>query len=318
MPCGCDDIPVDGRWRKASFGGDRTPCEIALEQRGDNLVGFARVYLPGRTAPVFVWHRVDLAALEDELEDAAEERAEARAEPGIAEISGRKARRRRRRRRRKRRRARRKARRKRMFGKLKKVAKKIGKNKVVRGIAKGVKKVVNNPLVKAAMSATPVGAAFVATQTAAKVAKKAIKGGKKARSVIKKTHSAFKRGNPKAARAMRLFRRGAKGLRGSRVAAAMAGDGTWDEWHANEVFVGACIGAGEVVYGAADATDDELEALVTFSGDDWAHARVGRGMGRRSRSRARAAPLRVGDDRPRHGMGASRSRALARGGVTRY
>lgn len=253
MPCNCQNLPIDGRWHRASLGADRTPCEISLQERGGQLVGFARVYLPERKEPVIVWNRVDLNALEEELQARAEDKVDS--ESG-AEIGGR--------RRRRKRRARRKARRRRIFGKLKKAARKVGKNKIVRKIAKGVKKVVNNPLFKAAISVTPMGAAFTAATTAAKIAKKAIKGGKKAKNLIKRTHQAFKRGNPAAGRAMRLFRHGARQLRGSRLAAQMSGDGS--EAELNDQFVAGCIG-GDVVPGAPDLTDVEAEFVVGFAGE---------------------------------------------------
>lgn len=63
---------------------------------------------------------------------------------------------------------------------------------------------------------------------------------------------------------MRLFRHGARQLRGSRLAAQMSGDGS--EAELNDQFVAGCIG-GDVVPGAPDLTDVEAEFVVGFAGE---------------------------------------------------
>ena len=74
---------------------------------------------------------------------------------------------------------------KKRFKQIKGVAKKIASSKAFKAVKKIAKKALNNPLVKAALAATPVGAAALATRAAAKVAASALKGNFKAKNLFK-------------------------------------------------------------------------------------------------------------------------------------
>lgn len=114
------------------------------------------------------------------------------------------------------------------FGdRLKRAARKVARSKLVRGVVHTVKRAINNPLVKAALSATPAGAAMYATRAAARVAAKAIKGNRAAKSYISGAARAARQGHPGALQAMRLLRCGVQ-QHVPRLAATLSGDETRD------------------------------------------------------------------------------------------
>jgi hypothetical protein len=205
----------EGRWApmRAISGADpelvphvaalsRVPCRIVWQQSGDHLHAYAKFKLPdGR---VMMAHATtDL----DEMERAisAEVRAELeqgrRREVGLpadGAVSGaeyevlvagwlrRKMRK--------------------LKNRIKKFAKKTGITKVVKAVAKVAKKALDNPLVQAALAATPYGAAFLVARKATQLAVSAVKGGKKAKQAIKAVAALAKKGDAKAKTMAKLIR----------------------------------------------------------------------------------------------------------------
>lgn len=289
--CGCSEakgkpmnerylaaIPENETWTPYTIVGGPThrdiPCHVAVGIRGDKICAWARVHFAGMAKPVILSAEANLRDIEKLIGGEAlqklelEELADARA--GIAgeiEIAGRSSRK-----------ARRKRRRTRWKEGIKRVAKKIGKSKVLRGIAKVAKKVVNNPLVKGVLAVVPGGQAVLAAQAGAKLAARAIKGGKRARQAITTMRGAYQRGNPKAGRMLGYVRQGlqAQLRRGGRFgrlsgdALEQLEDGQAFALIAGECLAGyGCVGLGADVMGA-DPNDDaaarnEADALATFS-----------------------------------------------------
>lgn len=298
-------LPENETWTPTTILGGAShrdiPCHVAVGVRGENIVAWARVHFAGMQHPITLTAQANLADIEkalgrelnlEELNDEVEARADAVALGMDAEILGRRSRRR----------AKRQRRRARIKAKLKHVAKKIGKSKVIRGIAKVAKKVINNPLVKGMLAVVPGGQAVLATQAAAKLAARAIKGGKKAKRAVKAIHSSYKRGNPKAKRMMGLVRQGLKArLRAGGKFGRISGDDLErltegqafaliaGECLSGQIYAGGCVGLGADVDGA-DPNDDqaaglEADALATVSDGSaqwepmrWAILRMGPGF----------------------------------------
>jgi hypothetical protein len=99
------------------------------------------------------------------------------------------------------------------FKSLKKAAKKIGVTKVLSTVRNLSKKVINNPIVNAALRATPYGQLALAIHKGANIAEAALKGNLKAKNAIGFLVKQYRQGNPAAANALRFIRAGAKQLR---------------------------------------------------------------------------------------------------------
>jgi hypothetical protein len=252
----------EGSWQNVVMGADVPGMQArgTLQSNGPFLHAWLKFRLP-RDARVYMLHAsIDLRQIEEALA------AELMARPNGRAVSGGKIGRR-------------------IKEGIKKAAKKIAKSKLVKGIVTVAKKAWNNPLIKGLISATPMGAALVATTAAARVAAKAIKGSIKAKNVLKGIAQRAKRGDADAIKAARLVKQGVKltGIaRGLNVpqGAAAAGE---EEFLA--AVVGACVGDGyamgcnmpPLVGCGADVPDDdqELEAFETvatagaFEGTRW-------------------------------------------------
>lgn len=157
------------------------------------------------------------------------------------------------------------------FGdRIKRAARKVARSKLVRGVVKTVKRAINNPLVKAALSATPAGAAMYATRAAARVAAKAIKGNRAAKSFISGTAHAARQGHPGALEAMRLLRCGVR-QHVPRLAAQLSGDETRDlmivgGWGDSSYPVLVGIGADPWdAQGPGIETEREIDAVNEFA-----------------------------------------------------
>lgn len=247
----------EGSWQNVVMGAD-TPMQArgTLQQSGPFLHAWLKFRLP-RDPKVYMLHAsIDLQEIEDALEQ------EILARPGVQRavsggervvVGGKVGRK--------------------IKEKLKKAAKKIAKNKLVKGIMKVAKKVWNNPLVKGLISATPMGAALVATTAAARVAAKAIKGSIKAKNVLKGIAQRAKRGDAGAIKAARLVKQGIKltGIASQLRLPQHAAAGGEGEYLA--AVLGACIGCAEPVNmpplvgcGADGVTEDqEIDALETVA-----------------------------------------------------
>ena len=264
----------EGSWQNVVMGADTPGMQArgTLAQSGPFLHAWLKFRLP-RDSKVYMLHAaIDLTQIEEALEQ------EMLSRPGVERavaggerlvIGGKIGRK--------------------IKEKIKKAAKKIAKSKLVKGIVAVAKKAWNNPLVKGLLSATPMGAALVATTAAARVAAKAIKGGMKAKKVLQGIAQRAKRGDPGAIKAARLVKQGikltgiAKNLRLPQHAAA-GGEG---QYLAH--VLGACVGCAQPVNmpplvgcGADDVSDDhEIEALETvatagaFEGIRWLANRLG-------------------------------------------
>lgn len=160
--------------------------------------------------------------------------------------------------------------RKRIKAKLKKAVKKVARSKIVQAVKKVAKKVWNNPLVKAVISATPMGAAIVATTAAARVAAKAIRGSVKAARTIKSIAARARGGDKGAIKAARLIKAGVK-LTG--IAPKLRFRSAGDEPNYLAEVMGAClqpnydVDVPPLVGCGADEVDDdqELEAVEMFA-----------------------------------------------------
>lgn len=178
-------------------------------------------------------------------------------------------------------------------GRLKKAVKKIASNKLVKGLVSVAKKVVNNPLVKGMIAAVPGGAAVLAVQAAAKVAAKAIRGGKKAKAFVANVARRVRSGDKSALPVARLLK---QGIKASGIAAHLrlpANAAAAGEDHYLSAVLGACSGndfdpyamsaGGHYLVGiGADESDgtEEIDAVETvatsgaFEGVRWLASRM--------------------------------------------
>lgn len=181
----------EGTWQNVVMGADAPGVQArgTLQSSGPFLHAWIKFRLPNDPTVRLIHASIDVSVIEDALE------LEANSRPGMqmAMAGGRLGRR--------------------LKEKFKAVARKIAKNKLVQGLKKVVKKVINNPLVKGLISATPFGAAAMATAAAARIAAKAIKGGKKAVHKLKQVAAGAAQGDPDAIRQARLLKQGLAQLR---------------------------------------------------------------------------------------------------------
>lgn len=183
-------------------GLSRVPCRVVWQQSGDHVHAYAKFRLPdGR---VMMAHATtDLDAMEREITADVREMLEKQRRqqvgiPAQGAVSGaeyemyvggwlRKKL-------------------KKLKNRIKQIAKKTGITKVVKAVAKVAKKALNNPLVQAALAATPYGAAFLVARKAAQLAISAAKGGKKAVQAVKAVAQLAKRGDQKAKTLAKMIR----------------------------------------------------------------------------------------------------------------
>jgi len=250
-----DDVLQEGTWRDVQLGADAPGVRArgVLQTQGPFLHGYLKFRLPGESKVHMVHMSLDMRDIEAALEEGIEARA-----PGTtsAAAGGRIARK--------------------IKSGLKTAVRKVAKSKIVKGVVNIAKKAFNNPLVKGLLSATPMGAAMYATASAARVAAKAIKGGRKAKQTLAKIAKGAKAGNPDSIKAARLVKAGMK-MTGitpqvtvSLQNAAAAGEPEYlaailgqcvdcRPTHANVPYVVGC-GADE-----GDADEHEIDALETFA-----------------------------------------------------
>lgn len=249
------DTLQEGTWRDVVLGADAPGVRArgVLQTQGPFMHGFLKFRLPGDTKVHMVHMSIDLRDVESAIEDELEKRA-----PGTtsAAAGGKIARR--------------------IKSGLRTAVKRVAKSKIVKGVINVAKRAFNNPLVKGLLSATPMGAAMYATASAARVAAKAIKGGKRAKQTLAKIAKGAKAGNPDSIKAARLVKAGMKmtGILPAATpqlqAAAAAGEPEYlaevlgqcvdcQPQHANVPYVVGC-GADE-----GDADSHEIDALETFA-----------------------------------------------------
>lgn len=267
--CGCecspaktttqgDDMSLSG-WKPITIvGHEDVPCHAAFDERDGHIHAWASFVPKGKRA-MMVHASTDLSSIESELM-----KRHGLDKPG-AEASG-------------------------LFSKLKnkikKAARKLGKIKVLKAVVQTAQRALKNPLVQAALVATPYGAGFLAARAAARLAAKAIKGVPEARRAIAQVYKGFKAGNPASLNAMRLLRSGAQ-LYLPKVSSAVSG---CSEAQAFQAIAGACAGSPDASIGcdswhaSGDALVElgaELEALEEFStsgnwdGLRWVASRLG-------------------------------------------
>lgn len=157
------------------------------------------------------------------------------------------------------------------FGdRIRKAARKVARSKLVRGVVKTVKRAIDNPLVKAALAATPAGAALYATRAAARVAAKAVKGNRHAKAYLSGTARAALQGHEGARHAMRLITCGVR-QNTPRLAAALSGDEARDlmiigGWGDSDSPVNVGIGAEPWdPQGPGIETQREIDAVNEFA-----------------------------------------------------
>lgn len=266
-PCGChshtggDDTLAEmstmqeGAWQNVLLGADVPGMKArgTIVPNGPFLHAFLKFRLPHDPKVYMVQAHIDLR----EVEKAINAELAARPEAQAAVVGG-------------------KIWRKMKKG-VKKAVKTIAKNKIVRGVISVAKKAFNNPLIKAALSATPFGAAITATAAAARVAAKAIKGGMKAKKVLSSIAQRAKRGDPDAIKAARIVKKGMEltGVRPQLTLAAQQQAAAAGEPEYLAAVVGSCVNCAPAHYampqvvgcGAdeGDAEDHEVEALEEFA-----------------------------------------------------
>lgn len=203
-PCGCQHaaagsyeqgaVMQEGSWQNVVMGADTPGLKArgTMVENGPFLHAYLKFRLPGSPKVYLVTARIDLREVEQALTEELLARAPQLA-PELAEgaVSGGRIG-------------------KRIKRRLKKFGKKIAKSKLIKTVVKVAKKAFNNPLVKGLLSATPMGAAIVATSAAARVAAKAIRGSKKAVNTLRGIAKRARRGDPGAIKAARLVKAGIK------------------------------------------------------------------------------------------------------------
>ena len=262
----------EGTWQNLVIGADAPGLRArgTLVQNGPFLHAYLKFRLPGNPKVFLITARLDLRELEAALAAELTQRQPAVAAmlEGGAVSGGRIA--------------------QKIKSGIKRVAKKIAKSKLVQTVKTVAKKAFNNPLIKGALMATGFGSAVVATAAAARVAAKAIKGAKKAKTVLKGIAQRARRGDPDAIKAARLVKKGIEltGIKPNVSAAAKAaGEG--------EYLAAVCEGCLQLpatsagmpplVGCGADGVDEEqeLEAFHTFAtsgafeGLRWLASRLG-------------------------------------------
>lgn len=251
----------EGAWQSVALGADAPTGMKArgtIVPNGPFLHAYLKFRLPGHPKVYMVHASVDLRELEQALQAELAQRPQAQA----AVVGGRIARK--------------------IKKGLKKAVKTIARSKLVKGVIAVAKKAWNNPLIKAAISATPWGAAITATAAAARVAAKAIKGGLKAKKVLKSIATRAKHGDADAIKAARLVKKGMEltGIRPQLSLAAQHQAAAAGEAEYLAAVVGACChcapanvavpplvgcGADYQVDLGADADDHEIEAIEEFA-----------------------------------------------------
>ena len=256
-------------WNEISLGADAGPhrARFATQDDGTYLHVYVKFGRPGQR-PYMLTASMNLR----QLEEAIQQEIDQRELPPGAVSGGRLGRK--------------------IRARLKKVAKKIGSNKLVKGIARVAKKVLDNPLVKGVLAATPGGAAFLAVRAAAKVAAKAVRGGKKAKNFIAEVAHKVKRGDPGALKMARLLKQGIKYSGVAKRLPMAASAGAYGERDYLASVLGACLAmsphtsaaAGHYLMVAGDdgsSDDHEIEAVDmiaasgAFEGVRWAAERLG-------------------------------------------
>jgi hypothetical protein len=258
------DAMTEGQWYDVGIGA-AAPARAAWRQDGNTFHAWAKVTIPGTNNPIMIHASTDLAAIERGLLDYSQ------GQPGAAEAG-------------------RFGRRFKKFGRrVKKFAKKTGITKVVKGVVKVAKKAINNPLVQAALASNPFGQAFLMAQKGAKLVRAARRGVKGARRAVRAIRKRYRRGDRKAAQALRFMRSGLRSQRrmGPMTRAALSGDGATAadmifqisgiddhelEGIGDHELEGAESGYYEImgddyVCAAGDAEGQEFEALWSASGD---------------------------------------------------
>lgn len=265
------EVLQEGAWSNVPrhvFGAD-APRGIqargTLQTNGPFLHGWLKFRAPGSTKVHMIEMRVDLR----ELEQAVQERLQS--QPGVTSaVSGGK-----------------------IARKIKGAIKKIAKSKIIKGIVHVAKKVWNNPLVKGIVSATGYGAVIQAAAGAARVAAKAIKGGIKAKKVLKSIAARARGGDANAIKAARLVKAGmtATGILPPVTAAITTAAAGRDEGEYLAAVLGACVDCPPIGVGVpyavgcgadyGDVDDNEVDALETvatsgaFEGIRWLASRLG-------------------------------------------
>lgn len=294
-PCGCQhhvggDEPEsvqtmqEGVWQNVAMGADAPGIQargtlVQADKHGRHsptgpfLHAFLKFRLPGDPKVYMVQARVNLREIEQTVRAALAEKSPGLAAQETTAAAGGKIARK-------------------IKKGLKKAVKTVAKSKLVKGVIAVAKKAWNNPLVKAAISATGIGAALQVGAAAARVAAKAIKGGVKAKQVLSKIAARAKAGHPDAIKAARLVKAGMKitGIAPPQTPALTAAAAGADEGRYLAALLGACVDcapsrtAMPYVVGCGsdseDLTHTELDAIDTFAtsgafeGLRWAASRL--------------------------------------------
>ncbi len=238
---------AEGKWFVATGFDPSVDVRLSYQQRGRHLHAWARVTMPGGP-PVMVHATTDLAEIERSLQDHPEIKAQMTAAGG-ADVGwfGSSA-----------------------FRKLKAVAKKIGVTKVLSTVRGLSNKVINNPIINAALRATPYGQLALAIHKGVNVAEAAIRGNLKAKNAIRFLVKQYKQGNPQAGTALAFIRAGAKQLR---VKGAVSGGND----------AAAYLALGDLYQPGTDTRElgHDVDALMAFAGAEpfaglrWMLSRMG-------------------------------------------
>lgn len=255
----------EGTWQNVMMGADAPGVEArgTIQSSGPYLHAWLKFRLPGNPRVYMVHANIDLKEIEDALQ------AEVYSRPNVqSAVSGGRIGRK-------------------IRAGIKKAARKIAKSKLVKGLVKVAKKVINNPLVKGLISATPFGAAAMAVRSAARIAAKAIKGGKKAKQLLRRVASGAAAGDPDAIRQARLLKAGLEQLRLLKQLIPHATAGGEPQYLAQVVsgadaYPGGCEIPPLVGCGADHVSDDQeldaFEEIATsgaFEGVRWLARRLG-------------------------------------------
>jgi len=127
--------------------------------------------------------------------------------------------------------------------KIKHFAKKVAHSKLVRGIVKVAKKVINNPLVKMALAVVPGGQAVLATQVAARVAARAIKGHHHSKRALAIAQKGVAANDPGSINVARLVKAGVRGSIPINLHGAVAGCNGSERQYLHTV-LGECLQGG--------------------------------------------------------------------------
>lgn len=236
-------------WQTVTLGADvpNVPARMACTEGDDNLLSVHLKFRAPNGKVYMVSACVDLSVLTEEmLSD-----ARAKMNPGeLQAVSGGRIG-------------------KKIRAKLRNAAKAVAHSKLVKTVVKTARKALNNPLVQAALSAVPGGAAALAVRNAARIAVRAAKGAKQAKKTIKHVMAGLDQNDPESLQAARLLNRGIRqaGMVPMTTLQAVSGRAGGSERAFLYAVLGQCVtGNYEVISGA-----DNYIMTTGCGADDDAH-----------------------------------------------